>query len=219
MLNYLRNPNEELPAEQEANANAVTQEDKDCLTVATKGKDVRRSTVILSVLFIIGLICLGIMIKKSAPQSAVAKTQSNTEELQLEVAIAKLTGIKSEMFNRMDEIVNKFYEFSDVFQVQVGELVKNPFQLESFIEQMNENSNDERPSINVEMMVREQIKLKAKDLKLYSTMESEKGVCCMINNKILYEGESIEDFIVKKINDDNVILQMEGIETTLKMSK
>lgn len=218
MLNYLRNPNEEPPAEQVTNA-APQQEEKDCLTVATKGKDVRRSTVILSVLFIIGLICLGIMIKKSAPQAAAANTKSNTEELQLEVAIAKLTGIKSEMFNRMDEIVNKFYEFSDVFQVQVGELVKNPFQLESFIEQMNDNSNDERPSINVEMMVREQIKLKAKELKLYSTMESEKGACCMINNKILYEGDSIEDFIVKKISKDNVILEMEGIETTLKMSK
>ncbi len=217
MLNYLRNPNEELPAEQETNE--APQEEKDCLTVATKGKDVRRSTTILGVLFIIGLVCLGIMIKKSAPQSAAANTQTNTEELQLEVAIAKLTGIKSEMFNRMDEIVNKFYEFSDVFQVQVGELVKNPFQLESFIQTMNENSNDERPSINVEMMVREQIKIKARDLKLYSTMESEKGVCCMINNKILYEGDSIDDFTVKKINNDNVILEMESIETTLKMSK
>jgi hypothetical protein len=218
MLNYLRNPNEELPAEQETNE-APQQEEKDCLTVATKGKDVRRSTTILGVLFIIGLVCLGIMIKKSTPQAAVANTKSSTEELQLEVAIAKLTGIKSEMFNRMDEIVNKFYEFSDVFQVQVGELVKNPFQLESFIQTMNENANDERPSINVEMMVREQIKIKAKDLKLYSTLESEKGVCCMINNKILYEGDSIDDFIVKKINNDNVILEMESIETTLKMSK
>ncbi len=217
MLNYLRDPNQELPAEQEANT--VQKEEKDYLTVATKEKDVRRSTMFLGVLFIIGLICLGIMIKKSAPQAAVAQQSVDTEELKIEKAIASITGIKQDMLGRMDEIVNKFYEFSDVFQVDVSELVKNPFQLESFINQINENSNNERPSINVEMMVREQIKIKAKDLKLYSTMESEKGVCCMINNKILYEGDAIEDFVVKKIDKDNVTLEMEGVETTLKMSK
>ena len=32
----------------------------------------------------------------------------------------------------MDEIVKKFYEFSDVVQVKVGELAKNPFEVEGF---------------------------------------------------------------------------------------
>ena len=33
----------------------------------------------------------------------------------------------------MDEIVIKFYEFSDVLQIQVNELVKNPFKIELFM--------------------------------------------------------------------------------------
>lgn len=214
MLNYLRDPNQELPAERQADA--AHQKEQDYLTVATKGKDVRRSTTILGVLFIIGLICLGVMIKKSAPQAAVAQTV-NTEELQIETAIAKLTGVKAEMFNRMDEIVNKFYEFSDVFQVQVSELVKNPFQLENFLASLKAENN--APTIDAGMILREQIKLKARDMKLYSVMQSEKGVCCMIDNKILYEGESIEGFVVKKISSDSVLLEMEGVEITLKMSK
>ena len=38
------------------------------------------------------------------------------------------------MADRMDEIVQKFYEFSDVFQVKVGELAKNPFEVEGFVQ-------------------------------------------------------------------------------------
>lgn len=217
MLNYLRDPNlEELPAERQAET--AQKKEQDYLTVATKEKDVRRSTTILGVLFIIGLVCLGVMIKKSAPQAAVAETV-NTEELQIETAIAKLTGIKAEMFNRMDEIVNKFYEFSDVLQVQVSELVKNPFQLETFIASLKKDSENDASNINAEMILMEQIRLKARDMKLYSVMQSEKGVCCMIDNKILYEGENIEDFVVKKINTDSVLLDMEGVEITLKISK
>jgi hypothetical protein len=120
----------------------------------------------------------------------------------------------------MDEIIKKFYEFSDVLQVQVSELVKNPFQLETLLIGLKkEESGDEASNIDVEMILREKIKTKAKDMKLYSVMESEKGVRCMINNEILYEGESINDFVVKKISGDSVILDMEGVEITLKILK
>jgi len=215
MLNYLRDPNlAELPADKQADA--ASQKEQECLTVATHGKDVRKSTTLLCVLFIIGLICLGVMIKKSEPKAAVAKTV-DTEEQQIQTAIAKLTGVKDEMYKRMDEIVNKFYEFSNVLQVQVSELVKNPFQLENIV--------NERPKTNgvseisAEMIWRETVNRKAKDMKLYSVMKSEKGVCCMIDNKILYEGDTIEDFVVKKISSDSVLLNLEGIEITLKLSK
>lgn len=216
MLNYLRDPNQELPAEQQADVEQ--KKEQDYLTVATKEKDVRRSTTILGVLFIIGLICLGIMIKKSSPQAAVAKTVTDTEELRIEKYLAELMGGKNELFGKMDEIVKKFYEFSDVYQVQVGELVKNPFQLESLIGRLNADS-DNNTKIDPDMIIREDVRQRAKDLKLYSTMESEKGVCCMVNNEILYEGEKIDDFVVKKIDKDSAILEMAGVEITLKIAK
>ena len=39
------------------------------LTVAEHGKRTRRSTIVLAVLFIVGLCCLGFMIKKSTPKN------------------------------------------------------------------------------------------------------------------------------------------------------
>ena len=215
MLSYLRDQNlQELPAESQAAD--MPKKEQEYLTVATHGKEVRKSTTVLGVLFIIGLICLGVMIKKSSPQITVAKTE-NPEEIQIETAIANLTGLKAEMFGRMDEIVKKFYEFSNVIQVQVSELTKNPFQLETFVATLK--GENENSSLNAEMIWREQVKNKAKGMKLYSTMQSDKGVCCMIDNKILYEGDIIDDFEVKKINTDNVLLDMEGVEVILKLSK
>lgn len=216
MLSYLRDPNlEELPAEQQTSA--APKKEQEYLTVATRQKDVRRSTTILCVLFIIGLIGLGVMIKKSTPKAASAKTK-DTEEVQIETAISKLLNLKSEMFGRMDEIVNKFYEFSNVFQVEVSQLVKNPFQLEDFLANLKKPSN--KDSIIDENMIWEaQARQKAKNMKLYSIMKSQKGVCCMIDNKILYEGDMIEDFEVKKIDTDSVLLKMETVEITLNLSK
>ena len=99
------------------------------LTVADSVGRTRKSTILLAILFIAGMLCLWFMIQKSTPNAAVAVTV-DTEETQVEAALARLTGFKSELFKRMDEIVKKFYEFSDVLQVKVSELAKNPFSLE-----------------------------------------------------------------------------------------
>ena len=41
----------------------------------------------------------------------------------------------------------------------------------------------------------------------------------MINDKILYEGDTIEGFKVVQIGDDFVKLESEGVETVKKLSK
>jgi len=225
MLSFLRDPNlAELPAEKKCDAGhksgqnetTETKKEQEYLTVATQGKDVQKSTMILGILFIIGLAFLGFMIKKSSPQSASAETV-DVEEAQIEAAIARLTGVKSEMFSRMDEIVNKFYEFSDVLQVKVGELAKNPFQLETFLTNLADSNNEDIEEIDPLMLWREQINRKTKDMQLVSIMQSYKGICCMINNKILYEGDVIEDMTIKHIGDNNVTLELGGMEVILKM--
>jgi len=50
------------------------------------------------------------------------------------------------MAGRMDEIVKKFYEFSDVVQVKVNELVKNPFAVEGFAKDLNAGAVVEDPA-------------------------------------------------------------------------
>jgi preprotein translocase subunit SecG len=182
-----------------------SEKEQQYLTVAAQGKDVRKMTMLLAVLFVIGLLCLLFMIKKSVPQSATAASDSG-EETQIEKAIERITGVGSELFKRMDQIVNKFYEFSDVQQVRVYELVKNPFERQIFLA-----DGDEIPD-STEAVLK-------KDLQLLTILQTDDGYCCMIDDKILYEGDTIKGFKVVQIGDDFVKLELEGVQRVLKLSK
>jgi preprotein translocase subunit SecG len=184
--------------------------EQEYLTIATHNETARKSTIMLVVLFSIGMLCLWLMIKKSTPQTASAST-ADTEETQIEAAISRLTGVESEMFNRLDKIVKKFYEFSDVYQVKVDELAKNPFKLEILLS--NKSGTGGKDSINTEMMKQQQLRLQAGNLELLSIMPSARGYCCMIDDTILYVGDSIKGFKVSQIGDDFVKLESESAGT------
>ncbi len=218
-------------ADYEALENAPGQQ---YLTVTAQNKNVRKSTILVAVLFGVGLLCLWFMIKKSAPQAASASS-TDTQETQIETAIARLTGVSSELFSRMDQIVNKFYEFSDVLQVQVNELVKNPFELEMFLSSLRGkvDAQEEDIDINAELIRQQQIRQKASGLQLLTICQSEQGNCCMIDDKILYEGDLINGFRVNQIGDNFVKIQWQngkddtvhsetpspGLEIILKLSE
>ncbi len=171
------------------------------LTVAAQGKDVRKMTMLLAVLFVIGLLSLLFMIRRSVPQSATAASNS-VEETQIEKAIKRITGVGSDMFKRMDQIVKKFYEFSDVQQVRVNELVKNPFFLADAKKKPDSFKEPEIP-----------------DMQLQAIMQTDEGYCCMIEDKILYEGDTIKGYKVVQIGDDFVKLELEGVQIVKKLSQ
>jgi len=177
-------------------------------TIAAQNKNVRKSTMLIGVLFGIGLLCLGFMIKKSAPKTASA-SPDGTDEAQIELAIARLTGVSSEMFSRMDQIVKKFYEFSDVLQVKVNELVKNPFELEVFFSNLRGKVDSQKDDMDIdaEAIRQQRIREKAKDMQLLTICKSEQGNCCMIDDKILYEGDFIKGFKIIEISNNFVKLR------------
>ena len=191
-----------------------SEKEQQYLTVAAQGKDVRKMTMLLAVLFVIGLLCLLFMIRRSVPQSATAALNS-VEETQIEKAIKRLTGVGSEMFKRMDQIVKKFYEFSDVQQVRVNELVKNPFERQVFLAEADKIPDRREDELSRQKRIGEKINV----LPLLAILQTGEGYCCMIKDKILYEGDTIEGFKVTQIGDDFVKLELEGVETVKKLSK
>jgi hypothetical protein len=150
------------------------------------------------------------MIKKSVPKTASASTTSgvSTEQAQIEKAIAKLTGVRSEMFVGIQRIVKKFYEFSDVQQVQVYELIKNPFNQQISLGKVSETSDIKERNLD-------SIRLQqgAEDLQLLCIMSTDSGNCCMIDDKVLFEGDTIKGFKVRQISDSFVKLEWAGIES------
>jgi hypothetical protein len=180
-------------------------ETQEYLTVAANSKNLRRSTMLVAILVAIGLVGLLVMIRRSQPQAASA-TESKGDQTKIEAAISRLTGVRSEMVDRADEIVKKFYEFSDVAQVRVNELVKNPFEVEGFMKDLKTGAVAEDPQAQAELIRRQRMQQQASTLKLLSIMRSEQGVCCMINDQILRQGDAVGGFTIAQIGTSFVEL-------------
>lgn len=217
MLSFLRDQGyEDLPA-QKAGAKAAEGKkpsEQAYIAVSTNTQKVRRSTTVLAVLFVVGLACVWYMVKKSSPQAATA---ADTEMAELEVSVSGLTGIRSEMFDEMGQIVNKFYEFSDVPQVKVSELVKNPFELEMYLANLSPGTVQNVLEIDTDAIKRQQIKKKSDELELFTIMQSEGKNCCMIDSKVLYEGDSLGDFRVTNIESNFVKLVWDPKDKTQRL--
>jgi hypothetical protein len=215
MLSFMQDPNSNDsmlnapgagPAGQESNENQNDAEDY--LTPPEHARNVRRSTIILVILFTCGVLCIWFMIKQTTPKTASATTSA--EETQIENAIEQLTGIKTQMHSRIGQMLDKFYQFADVDQVGVSKLKKNPFRHELYLPDFEGFLDDARKNSNIGT---------GNNLQLWSIMETQQGSCCMINDKILYEGHSIRGFKVIKITEKSVELMSNGARVILKMAE
>jgi preprotein translocase subunit SecG len=205
------------------------------LTVATTRKDLRRSTLLVVILLAVGLLCLWVMIHRVRPRSAAAQNQA--EQAKIEQAIGRLTGSSTEMVGRMDSIVKKFYEFSDVFQVKVNELTKNPFETGGGVQDAKPNTVvAEDPLLRAQLLRHQRLQQEINTLKLLCiTQPGQNGsqdFYCVINDQQLRQGDKVEDFTVSRITRSSVDLvwsgsdasgssgsETEDIKITLKLSQ
>ena len=186
------------------NTQNLSLNNQDFITVAEAGKGVRKSSIVLGILFLVGVVCLFIMIKKSGPTAASASTV-DAEKTRIEQAIANLTGIKTEIFSGIEKVLQKFHTFSNVEQVKLGELSKNPFKIDPYFGESVQGgltgvqASGEQP---------------ANGLELFSIMQSNNKICCMINEKILYEGDEVNGYAIVKITEKEVTLRPKATQST-----
>lgn len=201
--------------EQQATAPDSDTPQEDYLTVSSRVKSLRQSTMILIVLFAVGGLGVWFMIKKTVPASANAAPSQ--DQAQLDAALAQLNSVQTEVTSQMDSVVGRFHRFSDVDQVGVDELKKNPFARE-FAEVEQEVEAEKKAED--EFKIREnKARQKVLALELWSITSTSKGRCCMVDNKLLYEGDSISGMLLKTIKTKSVIFECDGIPVELKMSE
>lgn len=190
------------------------------LTVADRGKNVRNSTMFVAILFGLGVLGVWFMVQKTKP-SAAAAAEIASGEAEIEVAISRLTGVSTEMMTRMDEVVNKFYEFSEVHQVQVNELCKNPFALETSATEVPEKEAEDKQSEEekVRKALAQQMAGEAKVLSLVGIMEAGNGHRCMIGDDILSQGDTAGAFKVVSIRANAVELEWIPVGVDLSLMK
>ena len=133
--------------------------------------------MILVALFAIGAAGVWFMIKKTAPATANAATAE--DQAQLEAALAQLNKMQAEMDTQMDTVVGRFYQFSNVNQVRVNELKKNPFHREFDVADVDDTSDQDLGNNELEYL-QDQAYKQSNGLELWSITGTPKGMCCMI---------------------------------------
>lgn len=220
MLSYLKDGSNGAPAAANMETAPAQPGDglcqqQDFLTVSGHGKKLRQSTMTLIVLFVVGALVVWFMVKKTTP--AAVNAAPSEDQVQLETALTQLNTMQTEMNSQMDSVVGKFYQFSSVEQIEVNELKKNPFKRESADVRA---ALDPRTLAETELNVlRDRAQRQAASLELWSITSTPKGKCCMVNDKVLYEGDNIDGLTVTKIGDKTVSLEFSGVFVELMMSE
>ena len=219
MLSYLKEgqgriPATETPAEA-GGAEAPLSRQDDYLTVSGHSQKLRQSTLLLAVLFGVGALGVWFMIKKTTPAPALAATAD--DQTQLEAAIAQLSGMQTEMNTQMDSVVGRFYQFSNVGQVHVEELQKNPFKREAAAGQIIVDEAALRRE--TQQRLEDRVNRMAHGLQLWSITATPRGVCCMIDDRVLYVGDEINGLTVSRIEPKSVELTHDGVSVQLKMDE
>jgi len=204
------------PMRQKTDQGAADSEDAEYPIEASNTNKVHRATVLLMILFGMGLGALFLMIKKSSPQMASAQT-IGAEHARIDTTIAQLSQASLEMSEGMRKLIGKFNQADSVRQVGIGQLVKNPFRTEKYLGDLSHLSGIDEFDWGSGLDLG-QLKQKAKSMQLLSIMRTGKRMCCMINDKILYEGDSIEGFEVGYIGSKVVKLKSNGMEVVLRLA-
>lgn len=216
MLSYLKDPNQ-IPATAGENSSetkpAALSGPGDYLTVAGHGKKLRQSTILLGVLFVVGAAVVFFMIKKTSP--AAASAAPDEDQLKLEAALVQIENMKKEMDTQMNTVVGRFYQFSNVNQIGVDELKKNPFQRELEVGPISQESDMAALSAQQQQRLLVEAQSQGSQLELWSITSTPKGMCCMIGDKVLYEGDSLGEMKVKSIQTKRVVLDYKGVPVEL----
>jgi hypothetical protein len=186
----------------------------DYLTVSGRAQHVRNTTIFVVVMFTLGVVSLGMMVKKSRPEAALA-AGVETEEAKIEAAIGRLTGVRSEMMDRMDEILDKFSQFSSVQQVSVSDLSKNPFQLQMLAQEAEPIAVADTKA-DIIVLLKQQMLKEAATLKLLSIMNSDQGVRCVIGDLIVSKGDTVKNFKVIRVVERQVELEWQPLGVDLR---
>jgi hypothetical protein len=206
MLSYLKDANQ-LPASSDMENDTGTAE---YLTVSGHGQKVRQSTIMLVVLFSIAAIGVWFMVKKATP--AAANAAPNQDQAQLESALAQLNNMQNEIDSQMDSVNGRFYHFNNVDQVAVDELKKNPFKREMDYSVGHGGDASQRAE-----QIQQEAQVISMGMELWSITATPKGMCCMIDDKVLYKGDTYKDMTVESIEGKVVRLSYKDVPVELKM--
>ncbi|MEJ5259898.1 MAG: hypothetical protein WHS88_06895 [Anaerohalosphaeraceae bacterium] len=213
MLSFLRDGSQTPAAarmENEGASASPTPASSDFLRPAVRNQTVRQGTIVLTILFLTGGAAVWWMVKKSGLSEAQGSTAAETS--QIDQVLVQLSSFQKDMNSQMNSVAGRFSQVSELGQITVSDLKKNPFRQEPA-------SGGPDLSFSQALMRKEEMRRKAAGLKLWSITARADRPCCMIGDKVLYVGDAVSGFVVKAIHPDRVILGWEDLTVELKIEE
>ena len=83
--------------------------------------------------------------------------------------------------------------------------------------EMDHASNPSGTGTQQQAQIRQEAQVIGMGMELWSITATPKGMCCMIDDKVLYQGDTYRNMTVKSIAKKVVTLEYKGIDVELKM--
>ena len=189
MLSFLQEPEKENSQDVESKVSNFASQgfaddvDGEYIEPVSGDKNLKNTTMMLAAFFVIGLVGLWLMITKSSPGTASAQINPEEDAL-ITQAIAEFTGTSPQSETKMETVVTKFYEISDIHQVPIDDLVKNPFEQDLY-----EDDTVGSRVLDTDLLNTQELTRRAEKLELLSIMKSDQESCCVIDDSLLYVGD------------------------------
>jgi len=198
-------------SDQEQTSDQKQTSSQDFLAPSSSGRKLKYSTMILGAVFLIGVASLFLAIKKFGP--AEAQAGPSEQDIQIERDIAKLVGSRAAINNKMNDVVDRISKLSDVEQISVDELKRNPFLKEPL------SDDDDNLLLVEETEDGEVIQEDESVFKLWSIMEFGSKKSCMIDDRVYVVGDRIGNYQIKLIGEEFVELGEGERIVVLRMQK
>ena len=172
-------------------------------------KSLNRTTIGLFSICIIAVVAIFLISRGQKPEPI--SEEEKAKSAALDMALAKLTSQAKEQTPQSldaENMVEVFYNYPTNTQVSADELQRNPF--------MRDEDAPDETVVVVEKNKGPDLDALQKKLKELH-LQSLGGTICLINNNVLTEGDKVSDFVIKKIEDNQVILTAENIDFSLKL--
>jgi hypothetical protein len=192
---------------------------EDASFVATdEKKPLNRTTLVLMAVVALGGGGLYFMHLRTGPSAATAATQSAAANQTITQFLSNSdTSVKGveKMLNNTQKIVQQFLKYPSVNQVPLNQLQTNPFRQAAAKEGESVDDAELRRKREDEKII---VRRAADGLQLQSILLGTRKAC-MINNTMVIEGQTIDEFTIDKINAASVIISRSGFRFELHMQK
>lgn len=179
-------------------------------------------------LFLLGLLAVAggglyLMSLRAGPSKAAANPEVESANKTISQFLSKgQDNVKAmeSMLRDTEKIVRQFLAYPSVTQVPLEELKTNPFRHQASADRTADAS---RQQLDAERRRREEERQRVlqavQSLQLRSIIHSGTRRACLVNNTLYLEGQTVEGFLVEKINPGSVIVKQDAYRFELRLQQ